>query len=197
MSHKIGITGGIGVGKTFCCRIFEILDIPIYYADIRAKYLMNRDKDVRSRIVEEFGKESYTDEGRLNTAYLSGIVFSDPAKTKIINQIVHPAVGLDLINWFHDVSAPYALYEAALMYESGSVSFLDKVIVVDAPEELRIERVMKRDDVTMEEVMQRISKQMSQEAKVKKADYVINNDGKSSLISQVVHIHTDISQRVK
>jgi len=192
MSLKIGITGGIGVGKTFCCRIFEILDIPIYYADLRAKLLMVSDQDVKSSIIKNFGEESYTEEGELNRTYLAKVVFGDKEKTKIINQIVHPAVGLDLINWFNTVKAKYGLYEAALMYESGSISFLDKVIVVDAPEAIRVERIKKRDGISNEEIKQRMSKQMPQKEKVKKADYVIINDNSTSLIHQILNIHQDI-----
>ena len=142
MNLKVGITGGIGVGKSFCASIFEMIGIPVYYADTRAKWLMTNDEDVKNQIIDEFGKESYLENGGLNREHLSQIIFKQPEKTKRINQIVHPAVGMDLVKWFNGVETAYGLYEAALMYESGSVSFLDHVIVVDAPLELRISRTM-------------------------------------------------------
>jgi dephospho-CoA kinase len=192
VSKKVGITGGIGVGKSFCAQIFENIGIPVYNADSRAKLLMTTDPDVKNQIIEEFGHNSYDEKGNLNRKHLAGIIFSRPEKTKRINQIVHPAVGMDMIKWFNEVKAPYGLYEAALMYESGSVSFLDHVIVVDAPLSVRLERTIKRDDISEDEVMKRINKQMPQEEKVKKADFVIMNDGSQSLLKQIWQIHIAI-----
>ncbi|MEE9371657.1 MAG: dephospho-CoA kinase [Saprospiraceae bacterium] len=192
MIKKVGITGGIGVGKTFCCTIFDLLGIPIYNADIRAKHLMVHDEDVKAQIIDHFGSESYAKDGQLNKKHLADIIFSYPEKTKRINQIVHPAVGMDLVKWFNFVEAPYGLYEAALMYESGSVSFLDFVIVVNAPLPLRIKRTIQRDGISEAEIIQRINKQMPQEEKVKRADYVIQNDGNHSVIHQVWEVHQRI-----
>jgi dephospho-CoA kinase len=192
MTKKVGITGGIGVGKSLCSKLFEVLGILVYYADDRAKWIMLQDHKVKAKIISEFGNESYLPDGQLNRSYLSKKVFSDPVQTKLINSIVHPAVGQDLISWFQKVKGPYALYEAALMFESGSSNLMDKVIVVDAPLELRIERVMKRDETTRKEVFQRIKKQMPQEEKMAMADYVIVNDGRSSLIQQVYLIHIQL-----
>ena len=196
MCKKIGITGGIGVGKSLCARIFESFNIPIYDADTRAKWLMIHDSDVKAQIIKEFGSESYDENGNLNRKHIGNIIFKNPDKTKRINQIVHPAVGMDLIKWFNHVETPYGLYEAALMFESGSVSFLDFVIVVDAPLELRIQRIIDRDNISEEDVMDRINKQMPQEEKVLKADFVILNDGHTSLIKQVWDIHNVILESI-
>ncbi len=189
MNLKVGITGGIGTGKTVGCKIFELLGVPVYYADQRAKYLMQKDKDVKEKIIKTFGKESYWSNGKLNRSYLAREVFSDKQKTLKINSIVHPAVGKDLMGWFEKTNASYGLYEAALMFESGSTQFLDKIIVVSAPLELRITRVIERDKISRKEVMKRISKQMPQIEKEQLADEIIVNDESKSLISQVITIH--------
>lgn len=189
MILKVGITGGIGTGKTVCCKIFELLDVPVYYADQRAKYLMQKDKVIKKKIIQAFGKESYWSNGKLNRSFLAREVFSDKKKTLKINSIVHPAVGKDLMNWFKRVTAPYALYEAALMYESGSTQFLDKIIVVSAPLQLRVARVMARDKISRKNVMKRISKQIPQTEKEQLADEIIMNDGTQSLIGQIVAMH--------
>ena len=192
MSLKIGITGGIGVGKSFCAKIFSKFGVPLYDADSRAKWLMTNDVKVKSAIEENFGAESYHKDGSLNREHLASIIFKEKGKALIINQIVHPAVGMDLLKWFDEVDTHYGLYEAALMYETGSVSLLDKVIVVDASLNLRIERTMRRDDMSKEDVMARINKQMPQDEKVAKADYVIQNDGRSSVLNQIWNIHQEL-----
>jgi len=192
MSLKVGITGGIGVGKTVCCKIFEILNVPVFYADKRAKLIMQNDAGVKLKILKAFGEKSYTSNGELNRSYLSGKVFSNSENTKLINRIVHPAVGVVLKQWFQNVTTPYAIYEAALMFESGSNQFLDKIIVVDAPLDLRVERVINRDDVDSEEVHNRISKQIPQLKKINQADYVIRNDGSQSVLKQILEIHLNL-----
>ena len=192
MSLKVGITGGIGVGKTVCCKIFEILNVPVFYADKRAKLIMQNDAGVKLKILKAFGEKSYTSNGELNRSYLSGKVFSNSENTKLINRIVHPAVGVVLKQWFQNVTTPYAIYEAALMFESGSNQFLDKIIVVDAPLDLRVERVINRDDVDPEEVHNRISKQIPQLKKINQADYVIRNDGSQSVLKQILEIHLNL-----
>lgn len=192
---RLGITGGIGSGKTTVCKIFETLHIPIYYADDRAKWLMVNSPALQTGITQLFGDKAYLEDGALNRAHIGSIAFKDPAKLQKLNALVHPAVFVDGENWQQEqlaVGAPYTLKEAALIYETGSYKTLDKVIVVTAPEELRIERVMKRDDLSEEEVKERIARQMPEEEKVAKADFVINNDGQHSLIKQVLAIHQTI-----
>lgn len=191
---QIGITGGIGSGKTTVCNIFEYFGIPVYYADDRAKYLMTNDTDLVEAIKESFGEDAYFDDGSLNRAYLGNIVFSNPQKLKVLNGLVHPAVHKDGAMW-HSLQrdVPYTLNEAALMVESGGYKRMDKLIVVTAPEELRIERVMKRDKTTAAAVRARMNNQLSEEEKVLHADHVIYNDGSHSLIEQVFIIHRRLS----
>ncbi len=187
---QVGITGGIGSGKTTVCRLFEVLGIPVYYADERAKQLMVEDEALVRQIRDSFGDKAYTEEGQLNRAYLADIVFSNPEKLQQLNALVHPAVGRDSRRWHEEqTDAPYTLREAALIFESGSFRQLDKVITVTAPKELRIERVMRRDQVDREAVTARMENQLPEEEKVKRADYVIYNDGRRSLIHQVWAIH--------
>lgn len=187
---QVGVTGGIGSGKTTVCRLFEVLGIPVYYADERAKQLMVEDETLVRQIREAFGEEVYAGDGQLNRSYLSDIVFNNPDKLKLLNALVHPAVGRDSRRWHEEqTDAPYTLREAALIFESGSFRQLDKVIAVTAPKELRMERVMRRDQVDREAVEARMKNQMPEEEKVKRADYVIYNDGRHSLIRQVWVIH--------
>jgi dephospho-CoA kinase len=191
---KIGITGGIGSGKTTVCRLFETLGIPVYYADERAKWLMSHDIKLVAAIKELFGSDAYTMEGELNRKYLAQLDFNDRSLLQRLNAIVHPAVFEDGERWFQQQGhVPYALKEAALIYESGGYSQLDGVIVVTAPESLRIQRVVARDNSTEEEVAARINQQMPEAEKVARADYVINNDGEHPLIPQVMAIHQRLS----
>ncbi|MFK7949128.1 MAG: dephospho-CoA kinase [Saprospiraceae bacterium] len=187
---KVGITGGIGSGKTTICKIFETLDIPIYYADNRAKWLMVNDVELVKGIKELFGKQAYLENGLLNREYIGSIVFSDKVMLEKLNQLVHPAVRLDGENWFQShVDKPYALKEAALHFESGGYKLMDKMITVFAPKAMRINRVMQRDSTTAEAVKARIDKQLPDSEKVRLADFVIYNDGTESLIKQVVDVH--------
>ena len=187
---QIGITGGIGSGKSTVCQYFKALGIPIYYADARAKWLMTHDQKLIAEIKSLFGQEAYSGEGQLNRAYIAGIVFNDPEKLKVLNSLVHPAVARDQHAW-HEAqkNVPYTLKEAALIYESGSHQALDNVIMVYAPESIRIERVMKRDSVNKEAVVARIAKQWSEEKKLHLADFIILNDGHQDLEGQVDIIH--------
>lgn len=187
---KIGITGGIGSGKSTVCRIFHVLGIPIYNADNEAKYLMANDKALKSSIINLLGSESYKN-NHLNREFIASKVFKDKDLLKKLNALVHPAVKNDFIKWSEKQIAPYVIYEAALMIESGSYKLLDKVIVVTAPLEQRIARVCERDKVLQEKVLARINNQLSQEEMLKYADHVITNDGKTSLISKVLELHLE------
>ncbi len=194
---KVGITGGIGSGKTTVCKIFESLGIPVYYADDRAKLLMVENQAVRSKIIALFGTEAYLPDGKLNRQFIASIVFQDKKKLEKLNAIVHPAVLQDGKQWHTaQTGAPYSLKEAALLIESGSHKALDKLIVVTAPPELRIQRVMERDGVPREAVEARISKQLPEEEKLKLADFVIENDGTKMLTTQVLKIHRLLMGRI-
>jgi dephospho-CoA kinase len=192
MTLHLGITGGIGSGKSTVCHIFSTLGIPIYYADERAKWLMTHDLDLIKGIKTLFGEEAYLKDGSLNRKLISAQAFGQPELLAQLNALVHPAVGKDGLSWQTEQTGPYTLKEAALMYESGSHKILDKIIVVTAPLELRIARVMARDHVEREAVEKRIAQQMPEEEKVKRADFVIHNDGERSLVQQVYAIHQQV-----
>lgn len=187
---KVGITGGIGSGKTTVCRIFSTLGIPVYYADERAKLLMTSDADVVTAVKRLFGEEAYDENGQLNRKLISDKVFNNNNLLQQLNGIVHPAVFQDTQKWFQKFQdKPYTLYEAAIMFESGSYKFMDKVITVFAPLEDRIERTLNRDKISRKEVLERINKQLPEEEKIKQADFVIYNDHSQPLIDQVLTIH--------
>lgn len=192
---KIGITGGIGSGKSTVCRLFEKFGIPVYYADDRAKWLMNNQPELIEKLKTTFGTLVYDESGNLDRGYLADIVFNDKEKLDVLNAIVHPAVFDDGIKWQAEQEAlgvPYSLKEAALLFETGSYLSLDKIIVVTAPEDLRIQRVMARDNVTREEVLARINKQMPQDEKEKLADYIVTNIAWESLNIQASEIHEEL-----
>lgn len=190
MTLKIGVTGGIGSGKSVVTRIFSILDIPVYDADSRAKELMYKDKELKESIIDTFGPASYTLSGEVNKKYLSSL-FSEPEELEKLNKLVHPAVGKDFDHWAETMSdEPYIVKEAALMFESGSYRLLDKIIVVCMPEELKIQRLKKRDPFRDEKQIRDIMKrQMPEKEKRSMADYVILNDEKHLLINQVLDLH--------
>lgn len=188
---KVGITGGIGSGKTTVCKIFESLVVPVYYADDRAKALM-LEEPIKSQLISTFGSQCYHDEGKLDRAYLSSKVFNDKKALEKLNAIVHPVVIQDGIQWLGEMEKAghrYALKEAALLFESGSHMAVDKVIVVTAPLETRISRVVQRDNTTREAVLARIQNQWPEERKVELADFVVVNDGESHLTPQIIKIH--------
>ena len=192
---KIGITGGIGSGKTTICKIFESLDIPVYYADDRAKALIIEDVTLVKNIKNLLGEESYLSDGSYNRKYVANIVFNDAEKLKQLNALVHPAVAKDTILWQRSqVSVPYTLKEAALIVETGGHHALDFLITVWAPKAIRIDRVVRRDDISREAVEARINKQMPEIEKLKTAHFVIINDGKNSLVQQVAKLHRRFSR---
>lgn len=194
---KVGITGGIGSGKTTVCQIFETLGIPVYYADDRAKWLMEHDPAVKDGIIGLFGPQAYGHSGKLHRKHIAEIAFHDPSVLAKLNAIVHPAVWKDGEDWNQNQSGvPYTLKEAALLYESGGSQWLDFIIVVSAPEAIRVNRVVQRDQSTKEEVLARISRQMPEEEKVRMADFVILNDGQQALIPQVLSIHQQLLKKV-
>jgi dephospho-CoA kinase len=187
---KIGITGGIGSGKTTVCRIFETLGIPIYYADDRAKALMTEDKTLVAGVKNLFGEAAYFEDGGLNRKHISEIAFSNPLILNQLNALVHPAVHADGERWHAaQLNVPYTLKEAALHFETGGFRLMDKMICVVAPAELRIERVLLRGGLNRAEIEARMAKQLPDEDKIKQSDFVINNDGAHGLIAQIMAIH--------
>jgi len=187
---KIGITGGIGSGKTTVCHVFETLGIPVFYADTVAKEIMVSDEILVAGVKEAFGAESYTG-GTLNRQHISGIVFNDQQQLDRLNALVHPAVFRAFESWLGTVpeDVPYILKEAALLFESGSYRMCDRSILVTAPLELKLKRVTDRDQSTQVQVMARMDKQFSDEQKSPMADDFILNDESQSIISQVLALH--------
>ena len=188
MVLKVGLTGGIGSGKSTVAQLFEVLGIPVYYADTEAKKLMNENTGLKQAIIENFGKEAYTNEV-LNRKYMSSIVFSDPLKLELLNSIVHPATRKDGENWMHRQKTVYAIHEAALIFEAKVSDRLDYVIGVSSPKELRIKRAMERDNVARDEILMRMSKQLDEKIKMSKCDFVLINDEEHLLIPQVLELH--------
>lgn len=189
--YQVGITGGIGSGKSLVCKIFQCLGVPVYDADSHAKALMTTDGILIANIQKEFGHLSYNTDGSVNRNYLGETVFNDPEKLKKLNGLVHPRVKEDYLSWVKDNSHhPYVLKEAALLFEAGSNKELNKIIVVHAPEELRIKRVLSRDAHRTEELVKEIIKnQMSTDEKLSRADFVLYNDESRLLIPQVLELH--------
>lgn len=189
--YKVGITGGIGSGKTTICKVFEVLGIPVFYADTEAKNIMIRDELLIEGIKSTFGKESYFEDGKLNNKHIAGIVFNNEAELEKLNALVHPAVFRAFDNWEEQInpSVPYTLKEAALLFESGSYKMCDTNILVTAPMDIKINRVMQRDNVTAEQVKARMDKQLSDDEKAKLANHFIINDEAHSIIVQVLALH--------
>lgn len=188
MPLRVGLTGGIGSGKSLVARIFETLGIPVYYADDAAKKLQQTDPTLKAGIIEHFGEDAYVN-GQLNRKYISTVVFSQPEKLELLNSLVHPATIRDAERWLATQTTHYAVKEAALIFESGSQRDLDIVIGVFAPESLRIKRVMERDQVSAEEVVRRMHMQISDRIKARLCDFVIRNDETELIIPQVLRIH--------
>lgn len=190
---RIGLTGGMGSGKSTVANIFEVLGIPVYNADAASKKLMNEDAKVKAGVQKAFGKNVYRG-GKLDKNHLAKIVFSDKNKLELLNSIVHPATLQDAKEWIEIQNAPYIIKEAALLFESGAHTFLDHVIGVNSPEHLRIARIMKRDKISLEEILNRVNKQMKEEEKMRLCDFIIINNEKQMLIPQVLALHQQFLQ---
>lgn len=187
---KIGLTGGIGSGKSLCADIFEWLGIPVYRSDAEAKRLMESDPVLIAEISELFGPDSYLDSGGLNRKFLAQMIFADKEMLKKMNERVHPAVRRDFTTWTKKYSAaPYVLQESAILFETGLYHSFDRIILVDAPEEIRISRVMSRDNTTRQETKRRMENQWDSARKRMLADYIIDNDNEGSLFRQILLIH--------
>jgi dephospho-CoA kinase len=188
---RVGLTGGIGSGKTTVAKIFEMLNVPVYYADDASKRLYHTDKDLIASIKKHFGEDVYTGD-QLNRTRLAAIVFSDPEKLDLLNQLVHPPTIRDAEEWMKRQTAPYVIKEAALLFESGSASGLDYIIGVKAPSHYRIKRVMERDGLTREEILHRANRQIDEDIKMRLCDYVIVNNDQELVIPQVLELHDQL-----
>ncbi len=192
----IGLTGGIGSGKTIVADIFRTLGIPVYVSDERAKILMHADETVKNQIITLFGPKAYHEDGQLNNSWIASQVFNDRNVLLQLNAIVHPAVFLDLQQWASQasqVAAPYLIQESAILFEADLTKRFDAIVLVVAPEAIRIQRVMQRDGASKEAAMARMNNQWPDAEKIVRADFVIYNDGLRALIPQV----TDIDQMIR
>lgn len=188
MTLKIGITGGIGSGKSTVAKVFEVLGIPVYYADDAARRLMNEDEDLRQQIIKHFGPSSYKN-NQLDRPYIASQVFDNKEKLELMNSLVHPATIRDSENWMSRQTTPYAIKEAAIIFESGTQDQYDYIIGVAAPLPLRTLRAMRRDGSTREQVLARMGKQIQEVIKMRLCDFVINNDEQQAVIPQVLKMH--------
>lgn len=188
---RVGLTGGIGSGKSTITRIFEVLGVPVYDADAAARRIMNSDMELRKAIILNFGDRSYTAEG-LDRKYMASQVFENAEKLELLNALVHPATLQDADRWLAQQTSPYSIKEAALIFESGASQQLDTIIGVAAPLPLRLQRAMKRDAISKEEVMARMNRQLNESIKLKLCDHIIYNDEQQALIPQVLHLHEQL-----
>lgn len=187
---KIGITGGIGSGKTTVCKVFELLGVPVFYADDVAKSIMYTDPILKSGVIDAFGENSYTQSGELNRSYISSLVFNDKHKLEKLNSLVHPAVFRAFDSWvLSQKEASYIIKEAALLYESDAYKMCDQSILVISPIETRISRVKARDGISAEDIQLRMNRQFSDEQKMKFADHILINDERQLLIPQIIQLH--------
>jgi dephospho-CoA kinase len=194
MMLKVGITGGIGSGKTIVSRVFSVLGVPVYNADLSARNIMNADKNVQKKLAGSFG-ENVLKDGIPDRQALAQIVFNDPDALRRINEIIHPAVKTDFISWLERHShVPYIVKEAAILFESGAWAELDTVILVTAPEEIRISRIMKRDGESVANIKSRMANQWPDETKALKAGFIIENDNTSAILPVILDMHSEFSK---
>ena len=186
---RIGLTGNIGSGKTTVASCFEILGIAVFNADKQAKLLMNKDVNLKQSLIAEFGKEVYLN-NELNRKYLSKLAFNDDLVLKRLNALVHPVVQEAFEKWSIQQSGAYVIKEAAILFESNTYQSLDAIICISCPEEIRLKRILKRDDLSEKDVRQRMSHQWAEEKKISLSDYVITNDNSSLVMPQILSVHS-------
>ena len=193
---KIGVTGGIGSGKTSVCKVFNVLGIPVFSADREAKIIMDSDEGIIDKVKKITGKDLYST-GTLDRMRLAGLIFNNKNLLKEINSVVHPVVFEHFKIWAESVTAPYAIMEAAILIESKASKLVDRVVTIVAPVEERIERVVRRNNLTREQVLERINNQMTDEEKIRLSDYVIYNSEHEMIIPSILKIHEEILSLTK
>ena len=192
MTIKVGITGGIGSGKSIVCKVFKLLGAPVFEADQVAKNLMNSNQEIIDHLIQLYGKEIYTDNDGLNRKKLAEIIFNNDIERERVNKIVHPWVRTEFEKWSQIQKALYVIHEAAILFESGFYKMMDFTILVTAPEEIRIKRVMKRDEVDTKIVKERIAKQWPDSEKRKLASFELQNDNSGLIIPQIIEIDKNL-----
>ncbi|MGB5464223.1 MAG: dephospho-CoA kinase [Aureibaculum sp.] len=193
---KVGLTGGIGSGKTTVANFFSELGIPIYYADLEARRLMKSSSLIKRKLIKEFGNDAYKD-GELNTSFLASIVFKDKSKLTQINSIIHPEVAKDFLSWIKKQNAPYVIEESAILFENNLIDHFDYIITVTAPADVRINRIIKRDNTSKKEVLLRMNNQWDDKKKIELSDYIIHNIELSDTKKQVKELHKTILKKIK
>jgi dephospho-CoA kinase len=188
---KLGITGGIGSGKTSVCRVFKVLGIPVFSADPEAKEIMDNDEGIIRRINSITGKNLYSN-GNLDRMELATLIFNDNSLLDKVNSLVHPVVFEHFKRWEMEQDAPYVIMEAAILFESGASKLVDRIATIVAPIEERVERVISRNSLSREQVLERIRNQMDDDSRIKQSDYVIHNSEKDMIIPAILKIHADI-----
>jgi len=197
MTLSIGITGGIGSGKSTVCNIFKLLGVPVFEADLTGKILINSNAEIRKGMIQLFGKNIYNSDNKIDRKNLAELIFNDDLLMEKVNQLVHPVVRNEFINWQKKQNSVYAIHEAAILFESGFYKMMDYTILVSAPEEMRIERVTGRDNILPEMVRSRMLKQWTDEEKRKLASIELVNDNKNLLIPQILELDNKIKTHGK
>lgn len=191
MTMKLGVTGGIGSGKTSVCRVFNILGVPVFSADEEAKTVMETDESVRSKVNVIAGREMYSG-GSLDRAELARLIFNDEKLLQKINNAVHPVIFENFTRWVKLQSADYVILEAAILFESRATSLVDRIVTVITPLEERIERIIRRNNLTRQQVLERVRNQFEDEVKIKGSDYVIDNSENEMIIPVIIKIHNEM-----
>jgi len=197
MALAVGITGGIGSGKSTVCKMFKLIGIPVFEADLVAKSIINSSPEIRSGLIQLFGKNIYDTKNKLNRKMLANLIFNDDTLMEKVNQLVHPAVRKQFKHWQKLQNEPYVIHEAAILFESGFYKMMDYTILVSAPEEMRIDRVTKRDNISSDLVQQRINKQFTDEEKRQLASTELVNNNKKLLIPQILEIDKNLKTHGK
>lgn len=194
----VGVTGGIGSGKSLVGSVFSSLGIPLFHSDQEGRRLLREDESVKSKVLALFGEDVKDAEGKLDRAKIAARVFNHPMQLEALNNIIHPAVQQSFTEWVRlHQEVPYVIKETAILFESGTQATCDKIIVVVAPLEIRIQRVMERDRLSREQVRERVQHQWSDEERIKNADFVIHNDGNTLIIPQVIEIHNQLLSLIR
>jgi dephospho-CoA kinase len=188
---KLGVTGGIGSGKTSVCRVFKVLGIPVFAADFEAKDIMDNDESVKDKINSIAGKDLYS-EGVLDRPGLATLIFNNKILLEKVNSLIHPIVFDHFSKWESMQNAPYVIMEAAILFESGAVKLVDRIATVIAPDEEKIERVIRRNNLTREQILERMESQISDEDRISRSDYLIYNSEKDMIIPAILKIHEEL-----